>query len=109
MSEPDPVFTFTATLWRWQARSTAEPGAWCFVTVPPGASQEIRELTDGFTRGFGSVRVEVEAGTSRWRTSVFPDGASGCYVLPVKKAVRTAEGVVEDDELTVTISVLDAG
>lgn len=105
----EPVFTFTAPLWRWRARATAEPGAWCFVTVPAGPSQEIRELTDGCTRGFGSVRVAVEAGTSRWRTSVFPDAASGGYVLPVKKAVRVAEGVAEDDELTVTLTILDAG
>ena len=105
----EAVFTFTAPLWRWHARATAEPGSWLFVTVPAGPSQEIRELTDGFTTGFGSVRVEVAAGTSLWRTSVFPDSDSGCYVLPVKKAVRAAEGVTEDDDLTVTISVLDVG
>lgn len=108
MTEPVFSCSFTATLWRWRARTT-EPGAWCFVTVPPGPSREIRELTDGFTRGFGSVRVAVEVGTTRWQTSVFPDGGSGCYVLPVKRAVRVAEGVSEDDDLTVTLTLRDAG
>ncbi len=60
-------------------------------------------------RGFGSVRVAVEAGGSRWETSVFPDGASGCYVLPIKKAVRVAERVEEGDDLTVTLTVRDVG
>lgn len=112
MSEPAApagAFTFTAPLWRWQARSTAEPGAWCFVTVPAEASQEIRELSDGHTRGFGSVRVVVEAGASRWETSLFPDAARRCYVLPVKKAVRVAEGVEVDDELTLRVTLRDPG
>ena len=103
------TFTFTAPLWRWSARGTAEPGAWCFVTVPPQASQEIREEMEGHTRGFGSVRVAVESGTTRWQTSVFPDGASGCYVLPVKKAVRVAEQVEEGDDVTLTVTLRDTG
>ena len=105
----DASYTFTAPLWRWRARTSAEPGAWCFVTVPSDVSQEIRELTDGFTRGFGSVRVSVETGTSRWQTSVFPDAASGCFVLPVKKAVRLAEDVTEDDDLTITLTLRESG
>lgn len=98
-------FTFTATLWRWSARQeTADPSAWCFVTLPPEISDEVRALA-GEPRGFGSVRVRVSAGGSRWDTSVFPDGESGCFVLPVKKAVRVAEGVDEGDELMVALTV----
>ena len=98
--------TFTAPLWRWSARAdTADPSAWCFVTLPPGISEEVRERA-GEPRGFGSVRVSVQVGSTRWDTSVFPDAAgSGCFVLPVKKAVRTAHGVEEGDDLTVTLEV----
>jgi hypothetical protein len=49
--------------------------------------------------------VLVEAGASQWRTSVFPDAERGTFVLPVKKAVRVAEGVSEGDPLTVTLRV----
>jgi hypothetical protein len=55
------------------------------------------------------VPVRVEAGSSSWETSIFPDAASGCFVLPIKKAVRVAEDVEEGDELTVTLTVRDAG
>jgi len=97
--------TFTASLWRWAARQeTADPSAWCFVTLPPEVSDEVRLLA-GEPRGFGSVRVRVSAGASLWDTSVFPDGESGCFVLPVKKAVRVAEGVDDGDALTVTLQV----
>jgi hypothetical protein len=102
--------TFTAPLWQWQAKEgTAEPGSWCFVTVPLEDSQDIRDGLVAPPRGFGSVRVAVEAGSSRWDTSVFPDSASGCYVLPIKKAVRVAERVEEGDDLTVTLTVRDVG
>ena len=103
-------YTFTAPLWQWQAKEgKTEPGSWCFVTVPREDSQDIRDGLVSPPRGFGSVRVVVEAGGSRWETSVFPDGASGCYVLPIKKAVRVAERVEEGDDLTVTLTVRDVG
>lgn len=98
-------FTFTAPLWRWAARAeTTDPSSWVFVTVPPEVGEELRLLA-GEPRGFGSVPVLVEAGASRWRTSVFPDAERGSFVLPVKKAVRVAEGVSEGDLLTVTLRV----
>jgi hypothetical protein len=42
-----------------------------------------------------------------WTTSVFPDARSGCYVLPVKKAVRRAEQVDEGDPLDLRLDVLE--
>lgn len=108
MSHADSL-TFTAALWRWSARQeTTDPSSWIFLTVPLEVSEVLREGA-GEPRGFGSVRVRVEAGGSRWDTSVFPDSeGSGCFVLPVKKAVRVAEDVGEGDDLTVTLSLREA-
>ena len=107
MSEPA---TFTAPLWRWSAREgTGSPGSWCFVTVPPEVSEDLRDLRTVAPRGFGSVPVVVSVGGSRWCTSVFPDAATRCFVLPVKKAVRVAEDLEEGDDVTVTLSLRDAG
>lgn len=103
----DAGFTFTAELWRWTARKeSADTGAWCFVTLPADLADDVRELA-GEPRGFGSVRVRVRVGGTQWDTSVFPDKESGSFVLPVKKAVRTAAGVTEGDELTVTLTLRD--
>lgn len=93
---------FSAELWRWDAQADA----WYFVTVPEEASEEIR-ASSGPPRGFGSVRVQVTVGTTTWRTSVFPDKKSGCFVLPVKKAVRRAEDLDDGDTATVALEVLD--
>ena len=104
----DEGVTFTAELWRWTARKeSADPGAWCFVTLPVDLADEVRERA-GEPRGFGSVRVRARVGSTTWDTSVFPDAGSGSFVLPVKKAVRTAAGVTEGDLLTVTVSVRDS-
>ena len=41
-----------------------------------------------------------------WRTWVFPDAKYETYVLPVKKAVRAAEGLREGSTVRVELEVL---
>ena len=98
------VIDFEAELWVWDARRT---DTWTFVRLPVEASEDIRELTGGQARGFGSLRVRVVLGGSVWTTSVFPDKASGCYVLPVKRAVRTAESLEPGDVARVSVELVD--
>ena len=99
-------WTFTAPLWRWAAKQeSADPGSWSFVTLPDEVAEDIRDSLVEPPRGFGSVRVTVEVGASRWSTSVFPDKESGSFVLPVKQMVRRAAGIEEGDPVTVTLSL----
>jgi len=95
---------FEAELWEAQAEA-----AWVFLTVPPDPSEDIRHESGilAAPRGFGSVRVEVRIGATTWRTSVFPDSRSGCYVLPVKKAVRRAAGIDVGDVVRVSLRLVD--
>jgi len=92
---------FSAALWRWQAQ-----GGWFFVTLSEDASALVGERPRP-PRGFGSVRVRATVGETSWTTSVFPDSESGRYVLPVKKAVRSAEDVDEGDTVDVILEVLE--
>jgi hypothetical protein len=98
------IVEFEAPLWRWDAR---RDDSWTFVSLPADASEEIRELVAQPRRGFGSLRVRVTIGDTRWTTSIFPDSKQECYVLPVKKAVRKAEQLDVGDTATVTVEVLD--
>jgi hypothetical protein len=93
---------FDAELWLWNARRSQ---AWIFVSLPPGHSEEIRDLAGGLRRGFGSLRVRATIGNSTWTTSIFPDSQAG-YVLPVKRAVRTAEALDVGDVATVTVELI---
>ena len=94
---------FTAEVYPWSANAS-----WRFVTVPADQSDAIAEIVRPFRgRGFGSVRVEATIGATVWRTSVFPDRGSGCYVLPLKQAVRKAERLLDGDPATVTLRLVD--
>ncbi|WP_206784751.1 DUF1905 domain-containing protein [Amycolatopsis sp. MtRt-6] len=95
---------FDAELWEWDARRTE---SWTFVSLPADVSEDIRERHAEPRRGFGSVRVRVAIGATRWQTSIFPDGKRGTYVLPVKRAVRKAEGLDVGDVCTVTVELAD--
>ena len=105
VSTPGTTYDFTAPLWRWEAKDEETSGAWFFVSLPFDASDEI-EAVAGPGKGFGSVRVEVTIGATTWRTSVFPSTGQKTYVLPIKKAVRVAEGLDEGSETRVSLSLV---
>ncbi|MCB7135374.1 DUF1905 domain-containing protein [Cellulosimicrobium marinum] len=94
-------YEFRAELWRWEARTDS----WVFLALPEDVSDEIADLPL-LPAGFGSVKVEVTLGGSRWSTSIFPDAGRKTYVLPVKAAVRRAERVDVGDVVTVRVTTV---
>jgi hypothetical protein len=63
-----------------------------------------RRLELGKRRGFGSVKVTVALGDSRWQTSLFPN-KDGSWFLPIKKPVRVAEGLLDGEEVKVELEL----
>lgn len=98
------TYEFDAQLWLWDAR---QADTWTFLSLPPEIADEVLEIAAPYSRGFGSVRVEVTLGGSVWRTSIFPDNRARTYVLPVKKAVRRAEGIEAGDTVRVRLTLVD--
>jgi hypothetical protein len=93
---------FDGEIFRWEVRADY----WFFTALPADLSEQIREIPRPF-RGFGSVRVIARVGGSEWRTSIFPDSSRGAYVLPLKRAVRDAENLVDGGLVSVRLEVLD--
>jgi hypothetical protein len=87
---------FTAPLWVHHGE-----GGWHFVTLPPEAADELRDSVPPRGPGFGAVRVTVTVGDTTWGTSVFPDKATGSFLLPVKKDVRRSNQLVPGDTVRV--------
>lgn len=93
---------FEGTVFRWEARVED----WFFVALPGDLSAQIREIPR-MRRGFGAVRVQARIGGSSWTTSIFPDSAAGAYILPLKRAVRDAEGLALDRTVSVRLEIAD--
>jgi Domain of unknown function (DUF1905) len=103
-AEPMEPFSyqFTGELFVWSGGQTN----WYFIRMPVSQSTELREQMDGLTNGFGSIRVEATIEDSTWRTSVFPESATGRYMLPVKKQIRRAAEIEDGDAVDVLLTVL---
>ena len=80
------------------------PSPYHFVPVPEAESAEIDAVRTQLTYGWGVVPVQVRLGATTWSTSLFPK--DGGYLVPVKDAVRRAEGVAVGDGVALTL-VLD--
>jgi len=96
-------FEFSASVWIYDGSI-----GWYFLTLPREVAAEIRESTKGTRKAFGTVKVSVTVGSSRWKTSLFPTKELDSYVLPIKASVRQREQVQAGMTVDVLL-VLDAG
>ena len=94
------MYAFRAELWQYEG-----PAAWHFVSLPLDVADDIRARFGTHASGFGSIKVEAAVGSTRWSTSLFPDKTRGTYLLPIKKAVRVAEGIEPGDPVIVSLRV----
>lgn len=88
-------------MWLWPG-----PAAWHFVSLPADLTEGIKALRGPPSRGWGSVRVEVTAGETVWRTSIFPDNKSGAFSVAVKAEVRRREHIGAGDDLPLIVELL---
>jgi hypothetical protein len=101
--------TVRAKLWLWQTDKA--PASWHFLTIEGEAAEAIhalalmRRLEFGRKRGWGSMKVSATIGATTWQTSIFPEKRGGGWLLPVKVAVRKAEGLVVGDEVDVRVEL----
>jgi hypothetical protein len=89
---------FTGKLYYWRG-----PSPYHFIRVPEGASAGLRDLSTAVSYGWGMIPVRVRVGESAWETSLFPK--DGVYVLPIKDAIRKAEGLTLGDTIMVELTI----
>ena len=90
--------TFSSELWTWRG-----PAPYHFVTVPEEASEAIRAVAPMVSYGWGMVPVHGRIGGTDFTTALFPK--DGRYVVPIKDAVRTSEGLAIGDTVTVDLVI----
>ena len=91
-------FEFAGELWSWRG-----PAPYHFISVPEEASVAIHAVAPIVTYGWGVIPVKVQIGGTEWETSLFPK--DGGYVVPIKDAVRKAEGLAEGDTARVSLAI----
>lgn len=79
------------------------PTPYFFVTIPEDQIGEIRWAAREASYGWGCVPVDAEVHSERFHTSLFP--RDGGYLMPLKKAVRMALGVMPGDTVIVRMRV----
>ncbi|MEO0033367.1 MAG: hypothetical protein RIS94_3125 [Pseudomonadota bacterium] len=101
------TISVNAPLWR---SAGGNGGDWYFVSIGGAAGEALSahalmdRLERGKGRGWGSVKVQVTVGDSQWSTSAFPLKNSG-WAIPVKLAVRRAEGLVEGQPVAIALEL----
>ncbi|MEU4559800.1 DUF1905 domain-containing protein [Actinoplanes sp. NPDC023936] len=76
------------------------PAPYYFVGMPVADSAELKEAARSLIY-WGQVPVLVTLGATEFRTALFP--RDGRYLLPLKDAVREAEGIGEGDVVSVRL------
>ena len=87
---------FTGAVFEWRG-----PAPFFYVAVPDAESAEVRAVASAVTYGWGMVPVTARIAGTEWRTSLFPK--DGRYLVPLKDAVRKAEGIGAGDVVAVRL------
>ena len=71
--------------------------------VPREESEELLALSSLVSYGWGVIPVRAQIGRSSWSTSLIPK--DGGYLVPIKASIRDAEGLSDDDEVALALTV----
>ncbi|WP_309647316.1 DUF1905 domain-containing protein [Nocardioides sp.] len=94
---PDLDFEMQGPVVEWRG-----PAPFYFLALPVEDSEDLKLAAKGMEY-WGQVPVVARIGATDFTTALFPK--DGRYLLPLKDAVRRAEGIDVEDVLTVSLSL----
>lgn len=95
------VLEFSGPVIEWRG-----PAPYYFVPLPENEAGVVEDHKSMLTYGWGVIPVTGRVGRTEFTTSLFPK--DGGYLLPLKDAVRRAEGIDEGDTVALRL-ILDVG
>jgi hypothetical protein len=81
------------------------PAPFHFVMIPEPQATELREVANELTYGWGCIPARGQIGDTGFTTALFPK--DGTFAVPVKVAVRRAEGLELGDVISVSLELED--
>jgi hypothetical protein len=94
----DLELRFEGEVFHWRG-----PSPYHFVRVPDDAAGLIHALAPMVTYGWGVIPAEGRIGATDFTTALFPK--DGGYLVPIKDAVRKAEGLEIGDAVDVLLVI----
>lgn len=94
--EADVTFTGEVVEWR-------GPAPFYFLVAPPEEAEWLTGIMREVTYGWGMIPVTGRIGRTTFTTSLWP--RQGSWWVPLKDAVRRAEGIGLGDTVTVSLTV----
>lgn len=92
----------------WHSAQSNTASGYVRITGPAADAIRLAALTGQWLdrKGrFGVAKVKATIGGTSWANSVFPDKDTGGWFMPIKKAVRIAEGLEEGDMIKLTVEL----
>jgi hypothetical protein len=93
-------FKFSGTVWHY-----LNPNAVYFVSLPEDLSAEILGLVGTSLNPWGTVPVDATIDDTTWYSSMFPRNEGAYYDLPLRAKIRNKLGLVDGQQVTVSISI----
>lgn len=90
--------SFSGEVWHWRG-----PSPFHFVTVPEEESDAIHAIANEATYGWGMIPAGVVIGETTTATSLWPK--DGRYLVPIKAALRKAEGIALGDVVAIELTI----
>lgn len=90
--------SFEGEVWFWRG-----PAPFHFVTVPQEPAADIESIASGVSYGWGMIPANVTIGATTFYIALWPK--DGGYIVPLKAAVREAEGIELGDVVTVGLEI----
>jgi hypothetical protein len=79
------------------------PAPFYFVATPPKQTQQIAEVAKQVSYGWGCIPCDVTVGKTTTYTALIPK--DGLYLVPLKAALRKKEGIEDDGEVRLTLTI----
>jgi hypothetical protein len=91
-------FEFESKVIEWRG-----PAPFYFATTPNAVTREIETSAGHLSYGWGCIPVDITVGNTTLYTALIP--REGTYYVPLKVALRKAEGIELGNSLKVTVEV----
>jgi hypothetical protein len=89
---------FTGEVFQWRG-----PAPYFFVSTPEDVDAFLHDNAVELTYGWGVIPARVRIGVTEMQTSLIP--RDGVYLVPLKLALRRAEGIDDGDVVTLRLTV----